>query len=91
VFHQYVIRVPAHLRDALRQHLTAQRIGSEIYYPIPLHLQECFSSLGHREGDLPHAERAARETLAIPVHPELSKAQREHVVTSVVGFLRAGG
>jgi dTDP-4-amino-4,6-dideoxygalactose transaminase len=91
VFHQYVIRVPARLRDALRQHLTAQRIGTEVYYPIPLHLQECFASLGYREGDLPHAERAARETLAIPVHPELSKAQREHVVTSVVGFLRASG
>lgn len=88
VFHQYVIRVPARVRDALRKHLGEQRIGTEVYYPIPLHLQECFASLGYREGDLPHAERAAGETLAIPVHPELSKAQREHVVASVVGFLR---
>ncbi len=87
VFHQYVIRVPARLRDALRQHLGEQRIGTEVYYPIPLHLQECFASLGYREGDLPHAERAARETLAIPIHPELSKTQREHVVVSVVEFL----
>jgi dTDP-4-amino-4,6-dideoxygalactose transaminase len=88
VFHQYVIRVPARVRDALREHLREQRIGTEIYYPIPLHLQECFAPLGHREGELPHAERAARETIAIPVHPELSKTQREHVVASVVGFLR---
>jgi dTDP-4-amino-4,6-dideoxygalactose transaminase len=88
VFHQYVIRVPAGVRDALRKHLAEQRIGSEVYYPIPLHLQECFADLGYREGELPHAERAARETLALPIHPQLSKAQREHVVTSVVEFLR---
>jgi dTDP-4-amino-4,6-dideoxygalactose transaminase len=88
VFHQYVIRTPARLRDSLRAYLAEQRIGTEVYYPIPLHLQECFTGLGYREGELPHSERAARETLALPIHPQLSKAQREHVVASVVEFLR---
>jgi dTDP-4-amino-4,6-dideoxygalactose transaminase len=89
VFHQYVIRVPAHCRDPLRQHLSKQRIASEVYYPVPLHLQACFSGLGYREGDLPHSEDAARQTLALPIHPELTRPQREHVAASVIEFLAA--
>jgi len=87
VYHQYVIRVPAALRDPLRDHLAARGIGSDVYYPLGLHLQQCFASLGHREGDLPETERAAREVVALPIYPELSDAQREYVVTSVLDFV----
>lgn len=88
IFNQYIVRVPADRRDALREHLASREIGSEIYYPIPLHLQGCFQELGGRPGDLPHAERAAAETVALPIFPELSKAQRESVAAAVIGFLR---
>ncbi len=87
VFNQYVVRVPAERRDALRAHLTEHRIGSEIYYPVPLHLQECFRELGGKPGDLPESEAAARETLALPIFPELEKRQREHVAATIVDFL----
>jgi dTDP-4-amino-4,6-dideoxygalactose transaminase len=89
VFNQYVIRVPAFLRDPLRDHLAARQIGSEIYYPVPLHLQPCFVALGHRAGDFPNSESAARETLALPIYPELSYEQQELVVASIHQFLDA--
>ena len=84
VYHQYVIR--AHRRDELREFLTARQIGTEIYYPIPLHLQPCFAYLGHREGDFPEAERAAKEVLALPVFPELTEDEQRLVVKSIADF-----
>lgn len=88
VYNQFVIRVPAALRDPLRDHLTARKIGTEIYYPIPLHLQVCFASLGYKEGDFPHSEAAARETIAVPLYPELTLAEQSHVVGSIHQFIK---
>jgi len=87
VWNQYVIR--AKRRDELRQHLTAGAVGTEIYYPIPLHLQQCFAYLGYRPGQLPEAERAAREVLALPVFPELLPAQIDHVTGTIQRFYSA--
>ncbi|WP_250846936.1 DegT/DnrJ/EryC1/StrS family aminotransferase [Aquisphaera insulae] len=87
VYNQFVIRVPAVLRDPLREHLAARKIGTDVYYPIPLHLQVCFTALGHRQGDFPHAEAAARETLALPMYPELTDAEQRFVVGSIRQFL----
>jgi dTDP-4-amino-4,6-dideoxygalactose transaminase len=84
VFHQYVIR--AYRRDELREFLTARKIGTEIYYPIPLHLQPCFAYLGYREGDFPEAERAAKEVLALPMFPELTEEEQRWVVQSIADF-----
>lgn len=84
VYNQYVIEVPR--RDELRRHLADNNVGTEIYYPVPLHLQECFASLGHRRGDCPEAERAAAGTLAIPVYPGLTDAQKSHVVAAITQF-----
>jgi dTDP-4-amino-4,6-dideoxygalactose transaminase len=86
IFNQYVVRVQN--RDALKDHLAAQGIGTEIYYPVPLHLQKCFAYLKHAPGDFPQSERAAAETLALPVYPELTQTQLDHVVASVADFYR---
>jgi dTDP-4-amino-4,6-dideoxygalactose transaminase len=84
VYHQYVIR--AQRRDELRQFLAERKIGTEIYYPIPLHLQPVFSYLGYQMGDLPEAERAAREVLALPMFPELRPEEQQWVVESLAEF-----
>jgi dTDP-4-amino-4,6-dideoxygalactose transaminase len=88
VYHQFTVRAPR--RDALRDHLTRAGIGTEIYYPMPLHLQPCFADLGYRPGALPHSERAAAEVLALPIHPELTPAQQAYVVDHIAGFYAAG-
>jgi dTDP-4-amino-4,6-dideoxygalactose transaminase len=84
-WHQYVIRSAK--RDALREFLTSRGIGSEIYYPVPLHLQAALKTLGYKEGAFPEAERAAREVLALPIFPELREDEQETVVAAIAGFL----
>lgn len=88
IYNQYTIRVPAEIRDAVRQDLTDRKIGTEIYYPVPLHLQKCFADLSYSKGIFPHAERAALEAIALPIYPDLVPAQLEHVATSVVECIR---
>jgi dTDP-4-amino-4,6-dideoxygalactose transaminase len=85
IFHQYVVRVPKH-RDALMEHLKQHGVGTKVYYPIPLHRQECFAYLGYKEGAFPEAERAAAETFALPAYPELSEVQQTYVVETIKSF-----
>ena len=84
VFHQYVVR--AARRDELRAFLSERGVGSEIYYPIPLHLQSCFAYLGYRAGDLPESERAAEEVAALPIFPELREDEQRRVVETIAEF-----
>ena len=86
IYHQYVIRVER--REELRERLTRAEIATAVYYPIPLHLQPCFRDLGYAEGDFPIAERAAEETLALPMFPSLTEAQQAEVVSSIESFYR---
>jgi dTDP-4-amino-4,6-dideoxygalactose transaminase len=85
VWHQYVIRTPR--RDALREFLAMRQIGSEIYYPVPLHLQAALKGLGCAEGSFPEAERAAREVLALPIFPELREDEQRTVAAAIAEFL----
>jgi dTDP-4-amino-4,6-dideoxygalactose transaminase len=86
IFHQYTLRVER--RDELQAHLKSRGIGTAVYYPVPLHLQECFRPLGYRPGRLPVAEQAARDVLSLPVYPELSRAQQDYVIDAIRGFYR---
>ena len=75
-------------RDELQAHLKAKGIGSAVYYPVPLHLQNCFAHLGYKAGRLPQAERACREVLSLPVFPELTQQQLDYVIETIRGFYR---
>ena len=85
VWHQYVVRTRR--RDALREFLAIRGIGSEIYYPVPLHLQDALKSLGYNQGSFPESERAAREVLALPIFPELREDEQQTVVAAIAEFL----
>jgi dTDP-4-amino-4,6-dideoxygalactose transaminase len=86
VWNQFVVRVEARHRDDLRAHLSQSKVGSEIYYPVPLHRQECFAGLGYRPGSLPHTEQAALETIALPIFPLLTAAEQDYVIASIAAF-----
>jgi dTDP-4-amino-4,6-dideoxygalactose transaminase len=86
IFHQYVIRVPE--RDQLRQFLVESGIGTDIYYPLPLHLQECYSFLKYQRGDFPVSEKVAEEALALPIYPELTEDQQMFVVEKIKAFYK---
>jgi dTDP-4-amino-4,6-dideoxygalactose transaminase len=86
IFHQYTLRVER--RDALQGHLKSQGIGNAIYYPVPLHLQTCFSDLGYARGQFPESERAAADVISLPIYPELTHAQLDYVIDAIRGFYR---
>jgi dTDP-4-amino-4,6-dideoxygalactose transaminase len=88
IFNQYTLRVER--RDELREHLSSREIGHSVYYPVPLHLQECFRELGYRPGSLPRAEQAAHEVISLPIFPELTDLQQQRVVDALAEFYAAG-
>ena len=89
IYNQFVIRTPE--RSLLKQHLDRRGIGNEIYYPVPFHLQPCFASLEYRAGEFPHAERAADQSLAIPIFGELAEEQQRSGVVAIAEFAHANG
>jgi dTDP-4-amino-4,6-dideoxygalactose transaminase len=89
IFHQYVVRVPE--RDRLRQFLTEEEIETDIYYPLPLHLQDCYAFLNHQKGDFQNSEKASEETLALPIFPELTEEQQTIVVEQIKAFYKSHG
>jgi dTDP-4-amino-4,6-dideoxygalactose transaminase len=86
IYNQYTIRVEN--RDGLQQHLKQKGVRTALYYPLPLHLQECYRNLGHKEGGFQEAEKAAKETISLPVYPELTGEQQEYVVQQIAQFLK---
>jgi dTDP-4-amino-4,6-dideoxygalactose transaminase len=84
IFHQYTIRCER--RDELMVHLKQAGVGTEVYYPVPLHLQECFAYLNYQTGDLPASEQAAREALSLPIYPEMTEEMQRYVVEKIVEF-----
>ena len=86
-FHQYTVRVLGGKRDALQTYLKKRGISTQVYYPLPLHLQPCFRDLGYREGDLPESERASREVLSLPMFPELTEEEQDYVVQAIKAFM----
>jgi len=86
VWHQYVVRHPK--RDALKAHLDANGVGCALHYPVPLHLQKCYASLGYKKGDLPVAEKAADQCLSLPIYPELTEAQIQRVAVVIKDFFK---
>lgn len=89
IFNQYILRLPQEgARDRLRSFLNERKVGTEVYYPVPMHLQQCFASLGHKEGDFPLSEAAAKQTIAIPIFPELTEEEIRFVVDQLVAFFK---
>jgi dTDP-4-amino-4,6-dideoxygalactose transaminase len=86
-FNQYVVKVAGGQRDGLMRHLKSENIGCEVYYPVPLHLQESLALLGYREGDFPISEEASRSVLALPIFPEITAAQQERVISACSAYL----
>ena len=88
IYHQYVIRVAAEIKDGMLKYLRENGIDSRTYYPIPLHLQDCFKGLGYKNGDLPECEKASLETIALPVYPELTTTQQDFIIEKIRTFLK---